>query len=111
MRKLDLKTGMKLVLRNGNEYIYFDNFKHEFSESSKIGLGKLSSWSDIGKSYHDNLKSNYSTSFDIIEVYSPDHAYAIGDFFGAKNKINNEFTLIWKENLQSQKEFEMYSLD
>jgi len=83
MKKSDLKTGMIVTLRNGDEHmvfmdsasIYCDNYR--FSNDVIVNLNRMGSWEELPQ-YDDDLKiiDEGRSDFDIVKVEKVDHPYA-----------------------------------
>lgn len=96
MKLSDLKTGMIVTLRNGEEYVVFKNFADLFTESQAIICNtqikrwmNISDFSDDMKCTSQFLRNNY----DIVKVEIPHHPYSFGDIGYAREKRK----LLWKE--------------
>ena len=94
MRKSDLKTGMKVTLRNDSELIVLLGFESE-SEYCKgnvlVGF-KEGTWSKVD-CYNNNLTSSSYKEYDIMKIEIPSHAF---DLFINSDGKNSKFTLLWK---------------
>jgi hypothetical protein len=95
MKKSELKTGMKIVTRDKDEYIVFKDFEHNWDESDEVLMSnKANIWMPLSD-YNEDLKSDGYFNDDIIEVYKPSHVYTVGNFFGANN-VDKTWYLVWK---------------
>lgn len=88
MQKQDLKTGTKVVVRNGEDYTVLLGTKFGDILSSNALCGGFNELS----LYDENLRCSPDESFDIIEVYSPKFPGCI-----LKDK---SMTLEWKETTE-----------
>ena len=106
MKKSDLKTGMKVVLANGGEYIVLLNsYGHAGTDGPvDIILGKPFLWNFL-KYYTEDLdyyKEEYCKE-RIVEVYEPNHPYGIAHFFGTQAYEKRfKWNLIWDRNKNSK---------
>lgn len=81
MKKSELRTGMIVTLRSGNEYVFFKDFAVDDDYCMKndnegiIVNGQLPSWARI-KNYSNDLKHNTYQDLDIVKVEIPSHPYA-----------------------------------
>ena len=75
LNKKDLRTGMKVTTRNGDECIVLLNIQHEYSGDKDIIVGlKNKNWWLMLSEYNDNLTYKYGRSeFDIVKVEIPIH--------------------------------------
>lgn len=96
MKLKDLKTGMRIILRNGGEYIVLENVITPYDEGKEdmyilVDGGWMSS-----NSYNDDLtcKGN-SREYDIMEVYAQNNGNFLSGDVLQKNAIKN-MNLIWK---------------
>ena len=81
--KSDLRTGMKVKLRDGCEYIVLLNMCHEWSDDTNILIETTEGhgWLSLD-SYNDDLTNTVSNDYDIIEVFKSDHLRPlITDFY------------------------------
>ena len=101
-KKSDLKTGMKVTLRNGKEYIVLSNCKHRFSNDTNIIVryGRSSSFSGSEwlklTSYDEDLhmKNRELLQHDIVLVEECEHlGYLFSDTKPAYSKMIKEMTL------------------
>lgn len=77
MKKSDLRTGMKVTLRNGDNYIVLLNAKHKYSDNKNILVGchnyDSCDWV-ILDNYNEDLTNNKENkSFDIVKVEECEH--------------------------------------
>lgn len=83
MKKSELKTGMIVTLRNGNEYVFMkdfivdDDYTMGSCNEGIIVNGHKPSWSKMNH-YDHNLKAITISdrSLDIMKVEIPNHPYA-----------------------------------
>lgn len=81
MTKSELRTGMIVTMRNGNEYVFFkdfavgDDYCMKNDNEGIIVNGQLPSWARI-KNYNNDLKHNTYQDLDIVKVEIPSHPYA-----------------------------------
>ena len=80
--KDDLKTGMTVKLRNGEEYLVIrdcvTDWDNDNTKDFIVNKGRSASW-NILEHYNDNMKSIkgiFNPGRDIMEVYSCAHAYS-----------------------------------
>lgn len=104
MKKSDLKTGMIVELRNGEECVAFidacetqymkENYSNHSKHSSVLVNSKEKTWLDLN-SYNENMIYTSFCSrediYDIMKVYVPSHQYAFMDVSYDKEHRN----LIW----------------
>ena len=94
MKLSDLKTGMIVTLRNGEEYVVFRNFADLFSQATSI-ICNGKKWNNLCY-YSDDLKCNSAllgTGQDIVKVEIPYHPYS---FFNLEHEREKR-KLLWKE--------------
>ena len=98
MRLKDLKTGMRIILRNGQEYIVLKNvvtpYKYEGEQDMYISIA--GDWMS-SSSYNDDLtcKEDDDYKYDIIKVYAQNNGDYISGSVLQKNEIRN-MNLIWE---------------
>lgn len=116
MKKSDLKTGMIVETRNGQEYVVFidickpqyilENYSKECS--SVLVNSKNRMWLNFDNYNEDMCFDENDESFDIMKVYIPNHPYAFMD-------IPHEDTLrklIWnREHIEPEKEMTIKELE
>jgi len=100
MNKSDLRTGMKVMLRNGDEYIVLCNFasdhEHYKIKDKMVFLSNnINCWND-DRSYDNCLENSIDKNLDIMKVFSPEHPYSISSYFGVENTGSHEYTLVWE---------------
>jgi hypothetical protein len=106
----DLKTGMLVVDRDGNEYIVFKNCPFNYYGvyvDNMIVNGQDRTWMDLAD-YHDNLLCNSdieegfedNRNLDIMEVYELPHPYCIQDMEYRKE----DRKLLWKREERKVKQ-------
>ncbi|HBI38206.1 MAG TPA: hypothetical protein DDY71_11225 [Spirochaetia bacterium] len=120
MNKSDLRTGMKVLLRNGDEYMVLCNFASDYRDYKlKDGIVFLSDsvncWNDA-RSYDNCLENETDKSLDIMKVFSPVHPYSVSSYFGVENTGSHEYTLVWEryevdENLMNFADYELGKLN
>jgi len=100
MEKINLQTGMRVVLRDYTEAIIL-KYSYNPSEDDVYICSfraDIKKW-DYLKAYNNTLEYFISSNqdYDIIKVYKPKHVYSILNFFTLKGKsINNdEWDMIW----------------
>lgn len=98
--KSKLKSGDRLVARNGNVYIIFDD-----------KIVRKVSWNEL-EAYNDDLEVkniNLGSQFDIMKVYRPSCAIAMVNFdfeqFPSKNA-----ELLWEREEKSAKQLQLEAL-
>ena len=76
MRKQDLRTGMKVVLNDDEEYIVLLGARHSYLEKYKDIIVEVDgdTW-DALISYNENLENIHddTSDFDIKKIYIPNH--------------------------------------
>ena len=101
-KKSDLRTGMKVTLRNGKEYIVLLNCKHRFSNDENIIVryGRSSSfsgseWLMLTSSDEDlHMKNRELLQHDVVLVEECEHlGYLFSDTKPKYNKMVKEMTL------------------
>ena len=116
MKKSDLKTGMIVETRNGQEYVVFlDICKPQYilknySEKCRSVLvnSKDREWINFDNYNEDMCLDDNNDSFDIMKVYIPNHPYSFMDTSHEKELRK----LIWnREQTKSEKEFTMKELE
>lgn len=67
----ELKTGMRVILRNGSEYVVMKDCHMYFSDiDALVNITKIGSWLDINEDYYEDMTcADGCTEFDIMEVY------------------------------------------
>lgn len=86
MTKSDLKTGMIVTLRDGEEYVFIkdfvvgNNYCIGFSKDGAFINTQKKSWVSLD-AYKDNLITNeiYNKHFDIMKIEMANHVYSIVD--------------------------------
>lgn len=63
MKKSDLKTGMVVKLRDGDNYVVMIRDNEQWITSDE-------SWDSLN-SYNDDLTCDYDNDYDIVKVYEP----------------------------------------
>lgn len=104
MKKSDLKTGMKVVTRDGSVYIVLRNMQTDYSDNYYKGTKDLFvnsetnsySWTSF-EHFDENLCYNQSQEYDIMEVSVPGHPYDI--FYQ-----HNGYRVIWKRENKTASE-------
>jgi len=80
MKKLDLRTGMKIILENKDEYIVLLNVEHNYKNNQTVNVlinPKLNFiWDDLDY-FDDDLSNNKYGLSNIVKVYKPNHPYDI----------------------------------
>ena len=98
-KKSDLRTGMKVTLRNGNEYIVLLNAKHNFSTDTNLLISLPTNEDECDwlllDDYTEELldKDSRWSRFDIVKVEMCEH---LGHLFTNKlrfSPIQREMTL------------------
>lgn len=108
MKKSELKTGMKVVTRDGCVYIILKGVQSDYSDKNYKGESDFlvnpreftHSWNSLN-SFDENLCDNQTKEFDIIEVSVPGHPYDI--FYE-----HNGYRVIWQreDKSESQKQLD-----
>lgn len=93
MKLSDLKTGMIVTLRNGDEYVVFRNFSDLYTESTSI-ICNGRSWNNLCY-YSDGMKcsSLFGKMYDIVKVEVPYHPYS---FFNLEHEREKR-KIVWEE--------------
>lgn len=109
MKKSDLKTGMIVEVRSGEEYVVFidvcitqyvlENYIDQDKNNSLLIDSANNNWLDLG-SYNENMCSDSGKSFDIMKIYIPYHPYGFMNVSYNKEKRH----LIWERNTESTEE-------
>lgn len=88
--KADLKTGMRVRIRDGRECIVIKD--NAVGEDAIVGIGADGGWGCLGN-YRENLISESFADLDIVAVYKPMfEAHMLSEFNEEK------FTLVWKRD-------------
>lgn len=93
----DLKTGMRIITKNGDEYIVLENVKTPYKKVENMYISKDGGWMSES-SYNEDLtiKDTINSDYDIMEVYVQNQGeYIDGNLI--INKVEN-MDLIWKRN-------------
>ena len=114
MKKSDLKTGMKVTLRNGYECIVLRNFAYEFPSDIDVLISintnhywfSFDSYNDdlSYDGYNDDLSQQdpQGNEYDIVKVESPDHALLVFDTIQKSNPKygfkGHKWNLEWKRD-------------
>lgn len=95
MKLSELKTGMRIVTRNKEEYIVLKNVKNPYKETEDmyILLNKIG-WLSESNYNEDMTTRSGNKDFDIMEVYAQNSGIYI-DANVIRDKIE-ELNLIWK---------------
>lgn len=102
--KSDLKTGMKVVNRGGDEFIVFLDCVHGYNNNrhKDILVSKnLTKWSSLSN-YSEFLICN--CGLDIMSVYVPTHPYSI-------TGIYDEWDLLWEREEKTEKQLKIEELE
>lgn len=93
MKKSDLRTGMRVTLRNGKKRIVLLQFKHEYDKETDVIVDtQISSWNPLS-SYDEDLKHRNYYDNDIVKIEVPEHVYVV---FGTDSYHN--YKMIWERN-------------
>ena len=106
MKLSDLKTGMIVTLRNGDEYVVFRDFSDLYTEATSI-ICNGKSWNNLCY-YSDGMKCSsgcLGNMQDIVKVEIPYHPYSFFDLTREKHRRK----LVWKE--ESVKEVTMAEIE
>lgn len=94
MNKSDLKTGMIVVTRNGDEFMVMLNVEYCNSVLAPNVIVSKSGWMPLCK-YSDDLKLHIDdeSELDIVAIYSPSRAASL-----YRKDLSDDFywTCIWK---------------
>ena len=97
MKLKDLKTGMRIILRNGQEYIVLKNvvtpYKYEGKQDMYILVG--GGWMSSSSYNNDLTSKNNNKEYDIIKVYAQNRGEYIDGRVLQENEIKN-MNLIWE---------------
>ena len=120
MNKSDLRTGMKVLLRNGDEYMVLCNYASDYGnyklKDNIIFLSKnINTWNDASN-YDNCLENSTDKSLDIMKVFSPVHPYSVSSYFGVENTGSHKYILVWErcevdENLINFADYELGKLN
>lgn len=94
----ELKTGMRVIVRNGNEYIVMRNcYVDIFNDTvnAMVNIHKSDSWLSLDKDYDDETMTCNCSMFDIMQVYTPENIDAILSKVKVKNGNALWFNNIW----------------
>ena len=116
MKKSDLKTGMIIETRDGNEYVVFINtcqpgfcsdcYRDENGDIALIVNQENYLWTSLNN-YDEGLCKNDNNKYgDIVKIYIPSHPYAFMDITYEKS----DRKLIWEREPQI-KEMTMEDLE
>ena len=106
MKKTDLKTGMIVENRSGDEYVVFINTCgtahtnkeiERYPNQSFLVNSKQCNWISLDDYDEDMLMlplCEFSDRFDIVKVYIPGHPYSFQDI---ENKYEKRI-LLWERN-------------
>ena len=92
IKKSDLRTGMKVTLRNGDNYIVLLNAKHKYSDNKNILVGyhnyDCCDWLILDR-YNEDLTYNDGKfdEFDIVKVEECEH---LGHLFTDKLEFSQQ---------------------
>ena len=110
MKKSDIKNGMHVITKSGDEYIIMgDIYAPKQSDDNKAKVTMLSlygGWMNFDKydddlCFHDTKKEVCADDFwyDIEEVYTPNYyAWTLESVLEEINK--NDFTRLWKRGVK-----------
>ena len=98
MKKSDLKTGMIVETREGNEYIVFINTcKTESNpDINNVLVGQNNKWLNL-YNYNENMEhinGEFEGVFDIVKVYIPYHPFTFTNITYQKE----DRRLIWERD-------------
>lgn len=99
----DLKTGMRIITRNGDEYIVLKNVKTPYGRVEDMYVLKDGGWMS-SSSYNEDLtiKGKTNSNYDIMEVYAQNQGKYIDGSVISTNNVKN-MDLIWKrENIKKE---------
>ena len=90
IKKSDLRTGMKVTLRNGDNYIVLLNARHKYSNNKDILVGyhnyNICDWVVLDNYNEDLTYSNKERErFDIVKVEECEH---LGELFTHRLKFS-----------------------
>lgn len=96
MKLSDLKTGMIVTIRRGDEFVVFKDFANSYVESNGIICNtQARKWMDFAD-FSDDMKSTsqiLGNCYDIVRVEVPNHPYSFGDTGYEREKRK----LVWSE--------------
>lgn len=96
MKLSELKTGMIVTLRNGNEYVVFRdsvNYSLYYNKTDFVFVNGKGGWIDA-KSYDENMKYLRDKNYDVVKVELSSHPYGFMDI----NYCKADRATIWMEN-------------
>ena len=103
-KKSDLKTGMKVTLRNGDEYIVLLNATHKYTNHKNILVGykncNCCDWIPLNEYDEDLTYSNkVSKFFDIVNVEECEH---LGYLFTDRLEFNQQIKEMTLEEIEQK---------
>lgn len=106
MTKNELKTGMHVVTRDGNEYVLFKDTTFGSDFMVTVNENDASFWSPLN-SYNDNLTSEVDSDLDIVRVYVPHYQHNVIEYkYDTQTDKDSVSTLIFAEETMTRKEAE-----
>ena len=104
MKLSDLKTGMIVTLRNGDEYVVFKDYcvsdvTAPYCKSGIICNAKEHTWTSL-ENFNEEMKCTNSilgADFDIMKVEAVSHPYSFSDIGYEKHKRKTLWSGIVKE--------------
>lgn len=100
MTKADLRTGMLIVLRNGNKYVVQKNIRCGYSTVDIIVSTESKNWNTLSN-YNDDLTHKGNKALDIIKVLDPQEIWDV--IHQHKTDYSCKYTVMWEENKERDK--------
>lgn len=96
MKIEDLKTGMRLIMRNGYEFIVLKNVETPYRKKQDMYVDLNGGWMSSGL-YNEDLTAISDHNFDIMEIYAQNNGkYLDGNVL--KHGERKNMDLIWSRN-------------
>lgn len=100
MTKADLRTGMIVTLRNGDEYMVYRNTvstwtnEHQFGVDCIVEITNKHEWQDLSNEFTDRLTSTHNRKWDIIKIEEASHPFA----FISPDYERDKRRVLWKRD-------------
>lgn len=100
MTKADLRTGMIVTLRNGEEYMVYRNYvttwtnKYQYGFDCIVNITGEGGWQDLSNDFTDGLTSKSNCKWDIIKVEEAPHPFA----FISPDYERDERRVLWQRD-------------
>lgn len=112
MKKSDLKTGMLVVLDNGQEFIVYKDTVHGYMQTEcdvLVSPSELQTWRGMTR-YSECLQHTCDQSYNIIKVYKLHHPYSfMGCYHG--DYLNKDRILLWERKKESAQDKKIQELE